>query len=626
MNSLAGTCTPASPEPECTDGDVLYTVGPGVARAAQVKLYERQPEDPVYRPLKIYTLDPASMQLEGATAVLQVPYEPLKPGPKGCVFEVDASDDGVQEDPLNLEDPKLLITQGLSPSPSSPRFRAQMAYAVCSSVYAAFRTALGRPIAWGFSRPDHRGITRLRIRPHAKEEGANAAYDRDAGEIRFGYFEAPAGPPKGRNVPGGPAYTCVSHDIIVHETAHALIDGMRSHFLLPTGPDVLGFHEGFADLIAVLQHFAYREVVEAEIRKSHNSLKGAALLLGIAQAFGLALGKAGVLRSAVDNGETTRVYHPDLEPHEMGNVLLFAVFDAFCAVYQRKSNRYLRLATQGTGELPAGALPDALVSVFAEEASNLATQFLRICVRALDYCPPVEITLGEFLRAMITADRDLVPHDPWAYREALIDAFAQRGIYPDRVPHLSEDALVWRPLPCKISNVDRLSFGQLKFAGDPASPASEKELREQASALGCVVTQPENYTLFGLCAPWDERLAGSRADLPCVQSIRTSRRVGPDGQVVFDLIAEVTQTRCFRNPATGLEHEFTGGSTIILGPKGEFRYVVSKSILNRQRLQKQLDYQQTTGFWESKNGRLVPAPNALRMVHESSRRLRKTDG
>ena len=591
--------------------DVWYTVGPGVARAATIATYERTPLDPVYRPLQVYTLDPAAQALDGATTVLRVPYEPLAPGPKGCVFEVDATDEDTPIEPLNLDDPRLLMTQGVSPSSSDRRFHQQMVYAVSASIYAAFRTALGRRIAWGFNRPDRHGVTRLKLRPFVRETGANAAYYPAEGEIRFGYFAAPGNLPAGRHVPGGPVFTCLSHDIIVHEVAHALIDGMRSHFVQPTGADVLGFHEGFADLVAILQHFTYQQVLESEIRKSRNRLTNATLLPGIAQAFGLSIGKPDVLRTAAQKD----LYRADLEPHAMGRVLAGAVFDALCVVYERKSERFLRLASNGRRPPDDDWLPPELVSILAKEASGLASQFLSICVRALDYCPPVDITLGEFLRAMITADRDLVPDDPWAYREALIDAFAARGIYPDNVLHLSEDALVWRALPRELRSVRRLSFAELKFAGDPASPADRGELEAQACALGEVITRADNLELFGLTAGWDDRLAGSRVTLPCVQSIRTSRRVGPDGQVVFDLVAEVTQSRFVRDRHTGMECEFVGGSTIILGPNGEFRYVVLKNVMNRRRLEQQLEYQRSSGFCEQQNGQLTPCANVLQRVH-----------
>jgi hypothetical protein len=600
--------------PECARCDIDFVLGPGVTRAASVATYDRQPDDPLYRPLRVYTLDPAALKCEGATAVLQVPYEPLEPGPKGCVFEVEALDWEKRVTAVDLDNSRMLIGQGLAPSPSNAQFHQQMVYAVCASVYAVFRAALGRRVAWGFDRKDEKGITRLKLRPHAGEEGANAAYDRNAGEIRFGFFAAPEGPPKGRHVPHGPVFTCLSHDIIVHELAHALIDGMRSHFLFPTGPDVLGFHEGFADLTAILQHFTYRQVLESEIRKSGNRLENATLLLGIANAFGLSVGKEGGLRNAAGR---EGIYSAELQPHDMGAILSRAVFDAFRVVYVRKTARYISLVTNGVGHPSAATLPSALVTVLSEQASKLASQFLSMCVRAIDYCPPVDITLGEFLRALITADRDLVPDDPWAYREALIDAFAARGIYPENVLHLSEDALLWQPLPCQLPCVERLSFGQLRFAGDPASPANPTELKKQACALGQVVTSPGNYTLFGLAAPWDRRLDGDRVTLPCVQSIRTSRRVGPDGQVVFDLVAEVTQTRFVRDLITGSESEFVGGSTLILGPNGEFRYALTKSILNRKRLDKQLEYQRTSPFWQQRRGQLVVASgNPLRLVHQ----------
>jgi len=138
-----------------------------------------------------------------------------------------------------LDDPKVLITDGYAPSVSDPRFHQQMVYAVAATVYARFRRALGREIAWGFDRP------RLLLRPHAVCGEANAAYDRNRGEIRFGYFSASA-EPAGINLPGGRVFTALSHDTIVHEVTHALIDGLRSRFTIPTGPDVLGFHEGLA--------------------------------------------------------------------------------------------------------------------------------------------------------------------------------------------------------------------------------------------------------------------------------------------------------------------------------------------------------------------------------------------
>ena len=65
------------------------------------------------------------------------------------------------------------------------------------------------------------------------------------------------------------------------------------------------------------------------------------------------------------------------------------------------------------------------------------------CIRALDYCPPVDINFGDYLRALITADSDLVAEDRYGYRVALLEAFAAREIYPEGVRSLSVESLRW---------------------------------------------------------------------------------------------------------------------------------------------------------------------------------------
>ena len=604
---------------------VDYTVDRGVTRAIHTVPYERETGDPIYRPLRIFTRDPAGSALQGSVALVNVPFEPVRPGPVGNLFEVDDYDSDVGDRYLpavDLESPRELIRDGRDPSPSDFRFHQQMVYAVCSTVYHAFRIALGRHMAWGFDpreapEGDKPALTRLRIRPHAFR-GTNAYYDEANGEICFGYF--PASPEVvGRNIPGEIIFTCLSHDVVVHEVTHALLDGLRAHFSVPTGPDVLGFHEGFADLIAIFQHFSYREVVLAAIRASQGELDRASLLTDLATQFGHTTGRKQALRTAVQINSHGDIiaprYDPGLDPHAMGSVLVSAVFEAFGTIFKRKTERYIRLATGGTGKLRPGDLPVELLEVLADQASRLANQFLTLCVRAIDYCPPVDIELGEYLRAVLTADRDLVPDDPWAYREAWIDAFRNHGIYPSGVTSLFEDALLWLPPEHQIPNAESLNFASLRFQGDPARPASAEELRRQACAFGDLVSRPEFIDHFGMVAPgWYE---DEEIDRPCVHSIRSSRRVGPQGQVVFDLVAEVTQRRIVTRH--GERFTFYGGSTVILGPDGEFRYIIGKGVHSDRRLDDQLRFTRGRGspFWKlSSDGEWRPEPQPFRLVHE----------
>jgi len=143
-----------------------------------------------------------------------------------------------------------------------------MTYAVASETIRRFEFALGRKAKWGFrgGRRTDPNRYRLRIFPHAMQE-ANAYYSRDLQGLVFGYFPA-SETDAGANLPGQTIFTCLSHDIIVHETTHALIDGQRRFFMEPTGVDTPAFHEGFADIVALFQHFSYQEALLEMIQKT----------------------------------------------------------------------------------------------------------------------------------------------------------------------------------------------------------------------------------------------------------------------------------------------------------------------------------------------------------------------
>jgi hypothetical protein len=105
--------------------------------------------------------------------------------------------------------------------------------------------------------------------------------------------------------------------------------------------------------------------------------------------------------------------------------------------------------------------------------------------------------------------------------------------------------------------------------------------------------------------------------LPKVQSIRSSRRVGPDGQIVFDLVAEVTQRRSARAEGGG-GFDFYGGSTVVIDPTGGIRYVISKRVTNERRLQSQREFVHGQGrpFWDSSDGALKPKGQLFKLLHD----------
>ena len=98
---------------------------------------------------------------------------------------------------------------------------------------------------------------------------------------------------------------------------------------------------------------------------------------------------------------------------------------------------------RGTGVLPEGDIHPDLAARLAEEAARCSQYILQMCIRALDYCPPVNITFGDYLRAMITADINLNPDDELGYRVAMVESFREWGIYPRGIRSMSIEALTW---------------------------------------------------------------------------------------------------------------------------------------------------------------------------------------
>ncbi|MDB5948122.1 MAG: hypothetical protein JWQ33_3148, partial [Ramlibacter sp.] len=295
-----------------------------------------------------------------------------------------------------------------------------------------------------------------------------------------------------------------------------------------------------------------------------------------------------------------------------------AVFDAFVTIFKRKTQRYVRLATNGTGLLPEGEISQELQHVLAEKASRLASQFLTICIRAIDYCPPVGINFGDYLQALITADYDVVPDDPWDYRGALIDAFWRRNIYPRYATSLSEDALLWKGPRSRLDDLTALKFGELKFAGDPAHAADAGELRRQACLLGRYVTDDAHMREFGLVKLGDDLLQGDGVELPCIESIRTARRAGPDGQIVFDLIAEITQVRHVKASDGRPAFDYHGGCTVILGPSGDLRYLVGKSVLGQGRMERRRSFLTSANggrYWSVENNKCKQKAGMFKLLH-----------
>lgn len=430
---------------------------------------------PFFRKLRGYAFDPSFSSTLNKRQTNEVIYkvrwekdskgEGVKAGPCGEYIEI------IDYDPtkkcyytaLSLDDPFVLADYGMSPSEGDPRFHQQQVYAVIMVLISQFERALGRKIIWsrinetaGSSKTqyNHEFVRRLRIYPHAMRQ-QNAYYSPEKIALLFGYFKA-SNNWDGNNVPGAAIFTCLSPDIVAHETTHAILDSIHPYLTKATNLDMLAFHEGFADIIALLQRFTFRSVVEEQIRMSKGDLLSPENMLGdLAIQFGQAVsGNRRALRSFIveadgKGGWRSRnpdpsKFHTETEPHTRGGLLVAAVFDAFTRLYKYRVADLVRIASGGTGILAEGEIEPDLVRRLSKEACEIADKLMLVCIRALDYCPPADLTFGDYLRAMVTADLVHNPDDEEGLRFALMEGFRRWGIIPDDVNTFSAESLKWK--------------------------------------------------------------------------------------------------------------------------------------------------------------------------------------
>lgn len=429
------------------------------------------------RRLKAFAFDPTTAKAYAnrrlSDVVISLPWDmdpEVTPGPIGEYLEIIDHDPAASAfyEPVDFAAPNFPTDGGLEPAEEDPRFHQQMVYAAIMNTIATFEEALGRPVLWAAEeeRQDGRWTTRfvrrLRVYPHGLRE-ANAYYDPQRKALLFGYFEA--GPGSTGAIPGTTVFTCLSHDIVVHEATHAILDGRHRYFVEDSHPDMRALHEAFADLVAIFQLFSFPNVLVEQIARTRGDLRSESMLGALAQEFGRTLGRSGALRNALGTRDvegTWRLLNPNPEalrsatgPHERGAVLVAAVFRSFLNIYTDTTRDLFRIASQGTGILRDGDIDPDLARRLAKQAAEIARRVLRIVIRAMDYVPPVAVSFGAYLRAIMTADHDLFPEDNECYRTAILEAFAAWGIVPEDMPIVTESTLLWPTFADSVASEER---------------------------------------------------------------------------------------------------------------------------------------------------------------------------
>lgn len=222
--------------------------------------------------------------------------------------------------------------------PDTPQFDAVHTFAVVRQTLTMYQRSLvavgiDMPLPWQWN--TSMDTRPLAIYPYGLPNVMNAFYSRTQACLKFGDFIPPGagGAPLDESAR---VYTCRSFDIVAHETAHAVLDGLKPQWLQADAPPQTGgLHEAFGDLTAIFLALSQLDQCEAVVAQTKAHLHDKTYLADIAEQFGMALGGATGLRNA-DNDLT--LGQAGTQVHAISQVFTGAMYDVLADMfaYERK--------------------------------------------------------------------------------------------------------------------------------------------------------------------------------------------------------------------------------------------------------------------------------------------------
>jgi hypothetical protein len=358
--------------------------------------------------------------------------------------------------------------------PDTPQFDAVHTFAVVRQTLTMYQRALSNagslmPLPWQWN--SSVDTAPLQVFPYGLPNVMNAFYSRSQSSLKFGDFIPPSETAR--------VYTCRSFDIVSHETGHAVLDGLKPHWLEANNPPQTGgLHESFGDLTAIFLALSQLDQCEAVVAQTKAHLHDKTFLADIAEQFGLALGSTTGLRNA-DNDLT--LSQAGTEVHAISQVFTGAIYDILADIFAFERKPELEDCAGVLHRVAAwlrGLVLRALIAApdVAATYADVANEMLRICQE--DGRPPeyaAYIRDGFARREVLDVPLDAGPLHPPGLRLAALVSDAP-GARQDRraccgTMNLAEYYDVERLLDAEAQALARWCAAHGRFGPAGAEPA-----------------------------------------------------------------------------------------------------------------------------------------------------------
>jgi len=370
-------------------------------------------QDP-YVAQKIPSMGPNSVYLD---------WEPgFSDGPTSeriAVVDYDVDSNKLVKPAAKWDDKKRCFIGGdnlpIDVSTESACFRQVNVWAIVHDTLSLFQhpKVMGRFIPWAFEG------NRIIVVPNAGY-ASNALYDRSSKSLqfyRFGYEP-------------NEMYTCLSHDIVAHETGHAILDGIRPFYNEISSIQTSSFHEFLADITSIITALRFNEVRYEVVLQTGGNLDKVNFVGDLAEILGEYNGELfegelqtrSYLRTA-HNNLTMSYLNNNWSCHDCSKVLTGALYEILSKI-TRKQMELQDLIRKQIALKDEKEKANSVVEVLWEAI----THFTRIALRALDFCPPVDIQFIDYAKALLRADEIAFPVDALNYRKIIREVFHNRGI------------------------------------------------------------------------------------------------------------------------------------------------------------------------------------------------------